>query len=122
MSLLARWLFKLQSSVVIFLIWLPIYAEPLDGFHRSNQFDDQIREMKLDDVRIVIDAASNFDPKKPTQLIIYALPNGNSIEQTIGCTEQQGVEWHYFIQQIGAQTRALRAIDAKRNIVVAYVE
>src|SRR3954470_1487673 len=100
----------LVSSFVI-----AIHADSLEGFKTSNHSDDQINQLVIDDVRVVIDAASNFDSTKPTTLIIYALPNGNSIEQTIGCSEQQGVEWHYFIQQIGAQTRALRAADTTRN-------
>ena len=58
----------------------------------------------------------------PTHLVIYALPNGNTIAQTIGCAQAEGRDWHFYIQHIGAQTRRLRTLMKDRNLVVAYVE
>src|SRR4051794_37393156 len=101
------WLVVLMSSTA--------FAEAIPGFKPLNQPGEQFFQTSGDDVRIVIDASEDFDAKKPTQLVIYALPNGNSIEQTIGASEQQGRDWHFFIQQIGAQTRALRASDHEQN-------
>ncbi|HYO07428.1 MAG TPA: hypothetical protein VER17_00520, partial [Tepidisphaeraceae bacterium] len=59
---------------------------------------------------------------RPTLLIIYLLPNGNTIEMTMGARLQPGMDWHYDIQHIEAQARKLRQIDPARNVVVAYVE
>jgi len=67
-------------------------------------------------------AAHDFDPLHPTTLIIYALPNGNTTEQTIGKALAPGDDWHYDIQHIGAQTRLLRAANPGRNLVIAYLE
>ncbi len=61
-------------------------------------------------------------PAKPVLLILYALPNGNTIEQTIGKKLLPGDDWHFDIQHIGAQTRFLRQVLTNRNIVVAYLE
>jgi len=41
-------------------------------------------------------------------LILYALPNGNTIEQTKGRRVAEGLDWHFGIQHIAAQTRYLR--------------
>ncbi len=96
----------------------------LGGFEISPYFGEQVRQLARDDVRIAINAPAppQFGPTRPTLLIFYALPNGNTIEQTIGSKLSPGVDWHFDIQHIGAQTRALRAIDRDENIVVVYLE
>jgi hypothetical protein len=97
----------------------------LAGFSHSPYFDEQVRTWAFDpDVSVHINAppADEFDPDKPTLLAIYALPNGNTIAQTIGCREEEGLDWHFYIQHIGAQTRYLRQSQPQRNLVVAYVE
>jgi hypothetical protein len=77
-----------------------------------------------DNGRILINAPGPdaFSPIKPVLLIIYALPNGNSIEQTMGGKAGPGESWRFSIQQIGAQTRWLRAALTNRTVVVAYLE
>lgn len=62
-----------------------------------------------------------FDSTKKILLILYALPNGNSIEWTIGKKLKPGDDWHYDIQHIGAQTRFLRENYPDANIVVTYL-
>ena len=63
----------------------------------------------------------NFDSTKKTLLVFYALPNGNSIEWTIGKKLEPGDDWHFDIQHIGAQTRFLRDEYKDANIIVAYL-
>ncbi|MEA2733936.1 MAG: hypothetical protein QOE14_387 [Humisphaera sp.] len=70
-------------------------------------------------VRIVMNTPGDFDPKKPTQLILFATPNGNSAEQTMGAKLEPGMDWHFDIQHVAAQVRKLRQIDPSQNIVVA---
>src|SRR5207249_1155938 len=43
-------------------------------------------------------------------------------EQTLGCGLEPGMDWHYGIQHIAAQTRKLRSVDGGRNIVIACCE
>src|SRR5436190_3002729 len=88
-------------------------------FQPSPFFNEQIKELRFDDARVLINAPGELDPNRPTLLILYALPNGNTIEQTIGCKEREGLDWHFYIQHIGAQIRFLRDLDRSRNIVVA---
>jgi len=73
-------------------------------------------------VRVTIVTPDPFDRRLPTELVLYALPNGNTTEWTIGKARGAGDDWHFDIQHIGAQTRALRATMTDRNIVVAYLE
>jgi hypothetical protein len=83
------------------------------------------REVKtLDGVRIFIDAPppESFSDGKPIELVFYALPNGNTIEETIGKKVAPGDDWHFDIQHIGAQTRWLRQAVTNKTIVVAYLE
>ena len=78
--------------------------------------------------RVVIDMPEPeyINPAKPTIVIFYALPNGNTIEQTKGrkpdavSGEKDG--WRYDIQHIAAQTRFLRSKDKNSNYVVVYLE
>lgn len=96
-----------------------------DGFTATGSFGEQLRELRTDDdVRIVVNAAdsAHFDAARPTTLIIYALPNGNTIEQTMGCKRREGIDWHFDIQHIAAQTRVLRKQMPNHNIVAAYFE
>ncbi len=94
-------------------------------FSASTNFGEMIREIQLpDEVRIVIKAPAreSFATNQPVLLFFYALPNGNTIEQSIGKILQPGDDWHFNIQHIGAQTRWLRQVITNKTIVVAYLE
>lgn len=90
-----------------------------------NHFDETTTEFKiLPDVRAVLNtpSPSSFTANKPLKLVLYALPNGNSIEHTAGRRLHAGDDWHFDIQHIAAQTRWLRAADTNHLWVVAYLE
>jgi hypothetical protein len=72
-------------------------------------------------VRIVIDQPANLDGNKPERLVLYALPNGNTIEQTMGRRPSDTNDWRYDIQHIAAQTRWLRQHALDANLIVAYL-
>jgi hypothetical protein len=92
------------------------YSHGARFVHRSNElhFDPNIR--------VVVDEPEKWAANLPTRLILYALPNGNSIEETIGRQPRNTNEWRYGIQHIGAQTRWLREHVRDANLVVAYLE
>jgi hypothetical protein len=73
-------------------------------------------------VRAVINYPRNFETNRPTRLILYALPNGNTIEQSIGRKPRPGDDRRFNIQHIGAQTRWVRERLTNENIVIAYLE
>lgn len=110
-------------------------AEPQSGCHFSPWFGEQVCERWIeDDVRVVINWPSRFeankptwpirlDPnKKPTQIVIFATPNGNTIEQTLGCGKTEGLDWHFDIQHVAAQVRSVRERQPNHNIVLACIE
>ena len=74
------------------------------------------------DVRITIDHPQNFSPKKKTIIVLFALPNGNTTEQTMGKKMIEGDDWHFDIQHIRAQTKFLREKLSSQNIIVFYLE
>lgn len=95
------------------------------GFWQGNGFGEQETVFQWDpDVRVYINAPSlrAIRSNRKTILVLYALPNGNTIEQTAGKVKEPGDDWHYHIQHIAAQTRFLRVTDTTRNYVVAYLE
>lgn len=97
-------------------------AMELPDFARSGSFGEQTRVLALDPgVTATLVAPLHLDLQKRVDLILYALPNGNSTAETIGHRIVDSAEWHYDIQHIGAQTRALRA-RGLNQAVVAYLE
>ncbi|MEO5588021.1 MAG: hypothetical protein ABIS03_00440, partial [Gemmatimonadaceae bacterium] len=66
-------------------------------------------------------APARLDTRQHVDLIIYALPNGNSTAETIGQVSGDSAGWRYDIQHVGAQTRALRAKGLSQAVVV-YLE
>lgn len=97
----------------------------LPGFVISPYFNEQICMFNYDpEIRIFINAPAIelFDPNKRTVIALFALPNGNSIEWTIGKKLNTGDDWHYDIQHIGAQTRFLRNLSNETNLVTVYLE
>ncbi len=97
----------------------------LPGFVISPHWGEQIKTYVFEpDAKVHINAPSPeaFAPKKPVRVILFALPNGNTTAQTIGRKMEEGLDWHYDIQHIGAQTRRLREVVTDANLVVAYLE
>jgi predicted FMN-binding regulatory protein PaiB len=74
-----------------------------------------------DSVTININAPLHFNKKGKTFLVLFALPNGNSIEWTKGKKMKAGEDWHFDIQHIAGQTRFVRELDKKNNYIVAYL-
>lgn len=65
----------------------------------------------------------SFSPqKRSTQIIIYALPNGNTTAQTMGRKLKESDDWHFDIQHIKAQTKFIRQTDTSTNYIVVYLE
>src|SRR5262249_5911023 len=93
------------------------------GFHRSPWFDEQVREQWIEgDVRVVVNIPADFAASRPTRLVVFATPNGNTIEQTLGRGPAPGQDWHFDIQHVAAQVRRVRQVEPGRNIVLACVE
>lgn len=118
--MLSRRYYNIQSAIVICcaFLFLPscITVKDFSGKERNIFFTFEPK------TRVLINTPAVLDETKPVQLILYALPNGNSIEMTAGKKIQAGLDWHYDIQHIAAQTRFLRSEIPDKNIIVAYLE
>lgn len=66
------------------------------------------------------DEESSKSPRP--RVMIYALPNGNTLEQTLGCAKAEGLDWHYDIQHVLAQTRLLRTLTPEEPLTLVCAE
>ena len=105
---------QMATLAVVWLAWAPTTLAA---------FGERVRQEHIEPgVRAAINSPSRVDEKKPTVLVIYATPNGSSIEQTLGQKVAAGGDWRMEIQHVAAQVRRLREVDGSRNIVLAVVE
>lgn len=75
-----------------------------------------------DDVRVRCSRPEPRPEDGRARVVLYALPAGNTSEQTIGRKTAEGDDWHFDIQHIGAQTRWLRAHGGRPDLNVWYLE
>jgi hypothetical protein len=95
------------------------------GFHETNSFNERIASFTMNPeitVQINAPARNSVAANNNVLLVFYALPNGNSIEQTVGRATNSAAEWRYDIQHIGAQTRFIRSLLPDKSVVVVYLE
>src|SRR6187401_1165988 len=107
--------FKIITLIILLTCCLPsLHAQILNDFTETGNFNEQELWIKNghDSVTININAPLHFNKKGETFLVLFALPNGNSIEWTKGKkmykgtpSEKTGDDWHFDIQHIAAQTR-----------------
>ena len=79
----------------------------------------------LPDVRAQINeplGLASAPTESPVVFVLYALPNGSTIEQTAGRKPRPDDDWRFDIQHVAAQMRFVRAADTNRLWVIAYLE
>lgn len=84
--------------------------------------DDSYSFFMSDSVRITINKSSVFRKNKETIIVFFALPNGNTTEQTMGKKMKDGDDWHFDIQHIRAQTKFIREQWPEKSWIVIYLE
>lgn len=87
-------------------------------------FNEQVRWSKLPSgVRVFVNVPAPANQQASRRLlVIYATPNGNTIEQTLGCAATKDVDWRFDIQHVAAQVRAFREIAADQTVILAVVQ
>ena len=115
-------------KVISFIIFLTCYvtgshSQILKDFKETGGFNEQELWIKngRDSLTININAPLHFNKKGKTFLVLFALPNGNSIEWTKGKRLKEEDDWHFDIQHIAAQTRFVRNLDKRNNYIVAFL-
>jgi hypothetical protein len=73
------------------------------------------------DVLVCIDKPLHIRPRQQTIVCFFALPNGNTIQQTMGKLLAAGDDWHYDIQHIRAQTEFIRQQLRNKNFILVYL-
>jgi hypothetical protein len=114
-------------AAVLFAVGHADRALAKDNFPwaRSPWFDEASFTATIEpNVRIHVNAPASQGnkPVRGSRLIVFALPNGNTIEQTLGCKMSEGLDWHYDIQHVAAQVRMLRALMPNERIVLVCAE
>lgn len=119
----------MSPRVMLFLLLIVLpktcLAETWPGYVESSNSGEQVREIQFAEAAraiVVAPSADNFDSKKPTVLIVFATPNGNTAEQTLGCKLQEGLDWHFDIQHVAAQWRLFQQHETERNTILACVQ
>ncbi|WP_415910606.1 hypothetical protein [Oleiharenicola sp. Vm1] len=74
-----------------------------------------------DGVRAVLNRPTERAAEQPAELLLYAVPAGNTIEQTLGRRLRADDDWHFDIQHVAAQVRWLRA-HGHANLALAVLE
>jgi hypothetical protein len=113
----------LLISVLLSAPGSPLLASEIPEFRKSAWFGEQVREQWFPEgIRVLVNAPGDFDRRKPTRLIFFTTPNGNSLEQTMGCITEGETDWHFDIQHIAAQVRRFREVAKDTQIVLACLE
>lgn len=107
---------QLRQVILLFVLFVRMPCA-------AQLFNSTIDSFRINrDIKITIDRPAFLKKARETIIIIYALPNGNTTEQTMGKRMQPGDDWHFDIQHIRAQTAFIRQHDSKSNYVVVYLE
>ncbi|MCW5941408.1 MAG: hypothetical protein KIS66_04205 [Fimbriimonadaceae bacterium] len=73
-------------------------------------------------VRAILRTPANLDPAKPVPVIVFATPNGNTAEQTLGTAVDPNTDWHFGIQHVAAQARWLREVGGMPNLCLVVAQ
>ncbi|HTU90144.1 MAG TPA: hypothetical protein VMF69_08730 [Gemmataceae bacterium] len=100
-----------------------LLASEIPEFRKSAWFGEQVREQWFaEGIRLLVNAPGQFERSKPTRLIFFATPNGNSLEQTMGCITEGKTDWRFDTQHIAAQVRRFREVAGATQTVLACLE
>jgi hypothetical protein len=119
-------MFRWRIVLLAFLLSAPgssLLASEIPEFRKSAWFGEQVRQQWFaEGIRVLVNAPDHFDRNKPTRLIFFATPNGNSLEETMGCITEGKTEWRFDTQHIAAQVRRFREVAGDTQIVLACLE
>ena len=121
-------LLRLPATIAVIAITHgAVVASEYDSlpWKRSTQFEETTATFTIEHkIRVYVNAPLNDKghPAKATRLIVFACPNGNTLEYTMGRQMSPGLDWHYDGQHIAAQTRLIRSIEPDERIVLVITE
>ena len=92
-----------------------LFMGPLVAMTQSPDLDFVFRNQ----IHVVIDGQPSALGRNT--LVLFALPNGNTIPQTMGRRLKPGDDWHFDIQHIKAQSAFIRQ-ESGQHYVIVYLE
>lgn len=102
---------------------IPIFFFFFPKIGNSQEYYATIDSFRIhSDIKISIDKPTKFKKNSKTIITFFALPNGNTTEQTMGKKMNLGEDWHFDIQHIKAQASFIRNQLKNKNFVVIYLE
>jgi len=111
-----------MRGIAIFF-FIVTFSADISAQRTFDAYFSSLRKLTIDSgITLTYDEPKKLDPFKPTKIIVFALPNGNTTAQSFGKKLSQGDDWHFDIQHIGAQTAFIRNADPKTNYIVVYFE
>ena len=115
---------RLSALILLLSCWATDCFSQLisNQFHDVELTQEQIRwRHESNGVRGLILAPRQLERNRRC-LVIFATPNGNTLEQTLGCRASEKVDWRYDIQHVAAQIRWLRNQDTSTDYILAVVQ
>ena len=114
-----RWLCIFLAAIVLPGVIAPLGRAEDTTPIAAEQWQSEIIEPNG---RLCVNQPPFQNESTKSRLLLYALPNGNTIEQTLGCQMSPGLDWHYDIQHVAAQTRLLRELNPDERLVLVCAE
>ncbi|MEI8379276.1 MAG: hypothetical protein WCJ09_04050 [Planctomycetota bacterium] len=97
-------------------------AQQFTGFATVEPFSERIRwERRTNGIKVLVNLPAISKADKRT-LVIYATPNGSTIEQTFGTATAPGQDFRFDIQHVAAQIRCWRDLTADKDLLLAIVQ
>jgi len=92
------------------------------GFEPVPGFPEEIRWTRLPSgIRVCVDSPVKLNASRRV-LVIYATPNGSTIEQTLGCAATKGQDYRFDLQNVLAQVRRWREVNTDEEILLSVVQ
>lgn len=98
-------------------------AEQLSGFAPVTERQERVRWTRGEvGIRIFTNLPADWEKSPRRHLVLFATPNGNTIEQTLGCVLKPSLDWRHDIQHVAAQVRTAREKDTSQSYALAVVQ
>lgn len=112
----------MNAKVFILSVWLFCSSFSCFGQLSDLVFSSFDRDTLPNGVVVTYDEPYAIPTYKPLKLVLYALPNGSTMEKGYGKIAQKDDPPVFESQHIGAQTVILRNLDTAHTYVVVYIE
>jgi hypothetical protein len=95
---------------------------PEYSLSKSRAALEAVRIESTEDGRSYTNVALPYVRDNPTEVVVYATPNGNTLEQTLGRTRGGADSFRYDVQHVLAQLRLYRSLMPDHNVVLVVLE